>query len=137
MANTANRNKLICKVTQYKYSLKPGFVCRENPRQSGILLFQQICAVLVLCALKNIAVNVQWGLAWTLNTSLKASVLAASIIINCFRKFIPVFHCPGKKAIFIYISPATSIYKFKCVVISISIGDVCNFVFSKSPGYTF
>ena len=37
---------------------------------------------------------------------------------NCFGKFVPFFNGSGKKAIFIYISPATSIYKFKWVVIS-------------------
>ena len=38
---------------------------------------------------------------------------------NCFGKFVPFFSRPGKKAIFIIcISPATSIYKFKWVVIS-------------------
>ena len=36
---------------------------------------------------------------------------------NCFGKFVPFFNCPGKKAIFIYISPAISIYKFKWLVI--------------------
>ena len=37
---------------------------------------------------------------------------------NCFGKFLLFFNGSGKKAIFIYISPATSIYKFKWVVIS-------------------
>ena len=37
---------------------------------------------------------------------------------NCFGKFVPFFNGSGKKAVFIYISPATSIYKFKWVVIS-------------------
>ena len=37
---------------------------------------------------------------------------------NCFGKFVSFFNCPGKKAIFIYISSAASIYKFKWVVIS-------------------
>ena len=32
---------------------------------------------------------------------------------NCFGKFVPFFNGSGKKAVFIYISPATSIYKFK------------------------
>ena len=79
---------------------------------------QQICAVLVLCALKNSAVNLcwwyknkkssnaQWGLAWALKASLKASVLAASIIVSGIS-----FHSLtdlGKKLLFIYISPATS-----------------------------
>ena len=37
---------------------------------------------------------------------------------NCFRKIVPFFNASGKKAIYIYISPVTSIYKFKWVVIS-------------------
>ena len=38
---------------------------------------------------------------------------------NCFGKFVPFFNCPGKKSyIYIYISPATSIYKLRWVVIS-------------------
>ena len=37
---------------------------------------------------------------------------------NCFGKFVPIFNGSGKKAVFIYISPATSIYKFKWLVIS-------------------
>ena len=38
---------------------------------------------------------------------------------NCSGKFVPFFNGSGKKkAIFIYISPAISIYKFKWVVIS-------------------
>ena len=37
---------------------------------------------------------------------------------NYFGKFVPFFNGSRKKAIFIYISPATSIYKFKWVVIS-------------------
>ena len=32
---------------------------------------------------------------------------------NCFGKFVSFFNGPGKKAVFINISPATSIYKFK------------------------
>ena len=55
---------------------------------------QQICAVLVLCALKTVqwiysgdfkikkCSNAQWSLAWALKASLKASVLAASIIVS-------------------------------------------------------
>ena len=58
---------------------------------------------------KNV-LNVQWGLA-----SLKASVSAASIIVSgsSFHSLTDL----GKKAMFLYISPATSIYKFKWVVI--------------------
>ena len=37
---------------------------------------------------------------------------------NCFGKFVSFFNGPGKKAIFMNISPATSIYNFKWVVIS-------------------
>ena len=61
--------------------------------------------------------NVQWGLAWALKASLKASVLAASIIVSgsSFHSLTVL----GKKLYyFIYISPATSIYKFKWAVIS-------------------
>ena len=32
---------------------------------------------------------------------------------NCFGKFVSFFNGRGKKAVFINISPATSIYKFK------------------------
>ena len=37
---------------------------------------------------------------------------------NCFGKFVSFLNGPGKKAVFLNISPATSIYKFKWVVIS-------------------
>ena len=37
---------------------------------------------------------------------------------NCFGKFVPFFNGSGKKAVFIYISPATRVYKFQWVVIS-------------------
>ena len=37
---------------------------------------------------------------------------------NCFGKLVPFFKGSGKKAILIYISPATSIHKFKWVVSS-------------------
>ena len=37
---------------------------------------------------------------------------------NFSGKFVPFFNGSGKKTIFIYISPATSIYIFKWVVIS-------------------
>ena len=78
----------------------------------GSTALQQICAVLVLCALKNSAGNLcwwyknkkcsnaQWGLAWALKASLKASVLAASIIVSGSS-----FHCLtdlGKK-LYLYI----------------------------------
>ena len=73
---------------------------------------QQVCAVLVLCALKNSAVNLcwwyknkkssnaQWGLAWALKASLKASVLAASIIVSgsSFHSLTDL----GKSYIYIY-----------------------------------
>ena len=48
----------------------------------------------------------------------KLERLCVGSLNNCFRKFVPFFNGSGKKAIFIYISPATSIYKFKWVVIS-------------------
>ena len=55
-------------------------------------------------------------LAWALKASLKASVLAASIIVSgsSFHSLTDL----GESYIYIYISPATSIYKFKWVVIS-------------------
>ena len=91
---------------------------------------QQVCAVLVLCALvqwicagdikmKSVQMLNGWSrnfLAWALKASLKASVLAASIIVSgsSFHSLTDL----GKSYIYIYISPATSTYKFKWVVIS-------------------
>ena len=40
----------------------------------------------------------------------KLEGLCVGTFNNCFRKFIPFFNGSGKKAIFIYISPATRVY---------------------------
>ena len=94
----------------------------------GSTALQQLCAVLVLCALKNSAGNLCW---WYIKKKMfkcsmgpglgpqgKLEGLCVGSFNNCFGKFVPFFNGSGKKAIFIYISPATSIYKFKWVVIS-------------------
>jgi len=48
----------------------------------------------------------------------KLEGLCVGTFNNCFGKFVSLFYGPEKKAVFINISPATSIYKFKWVVIS-------------------
>ena len=55
------------------------------------------------------------GLAWALKASSQGKLegLCVGSFNNCFGKFVSFFNGPGKKAVFINISPATSIYKFK------------------------
>ena len=55
---------------------------------------------------------------------------------NCFGKFVPFFNGSGKNAVFIYISPTTSIYKFKWMVRKLR--DTCTlFSFTISPMWIF
>ena len=83
--------------------------------------------MLVLCALKNSAVNGdikiknvqnECSMGPGLGPQGKLEGLCVDSFNNCFRKFVAFFNGSWKKAIFIYISPATSIYKFKWIVIS-------------------
>ena len=89
---------------------------------------QQVCAVLVLCALvqwicagdikmKSVQMPNGWSIPG-LGPQGKLEGLCVGSFNNCFGKFVPFFNGSGKKAVFIYISPATSTYKFKWVVIS-------------------
>jgi len=71
------------------------------------------CSEFVLVIKIKKCSNVQWRQACALKASLKTSVLAASIIDSGSS-----FHSWEKSFIHIYIGPATSIYKFKWVVIS-------------------
>ena len=69
------------------------------------------CSEFVLVIYKNNKCSINCSMGSGLGHQGKLKGLCVGSFNNCFGKFVPFFNGPGKKAKFVYMSPAIFIYK--------------------------